>query len=98
MKQKERHHLKENELAHGISAASATLAGKKTPILAAAVIVGVVVVGAVGYAVVRQQSSAKQAEMLSAAMTIVATRIATAPRAFWRGAASQAGAAPPPGS
>ena len=71
MKQKERHHLKENELAHGLSAASATLAGKKTPILAAAVIIGVVVVGAVGYGVVRQQSSAKQAEMLSAAMTIV---------------------------
>ena len=71
MKQKERHHLKENELAHGLSAASATLAGKKTPILAAAVIVGVVVVGAVGYAVVRQQASAKRAEMLSAAMTIV---------------------------
>ena len=71
MKQKERHHLKENELAHGISTASASLAGKKTPILAAAVVIGVVVVGAVGYAVVRKQSAATQAEMLSAAMTIV---------------------------
>ena len=71
MKHKERQHLKENELAHGISSASHALAGKKTPILAAAVVIGVVVVGAVGYAVVRKQSAATQAEMLSAAMTIV---------------------------
>ena len=58
MKHKERQHLKENELAHGISSASHALAGKKTPILAAAVVIGVVVVGAVGYAVVRKQSAA----------------------------------------
>lgn len=71
MKQKERHHLKENDLAHGLSSASHAMAGNRATIVTAAAVLGVVVLALAGYLVVRQQSAATRAGMLAAAMTIL---------------------------
>jgi len=70
MKHTERQHLKENELAHGLSTAGDMLARGKSTILPVAIVVAVVLIGGIGYAVVRDQRAGAQAEMLAAAMTI----------------------------
>jgi len=71
MKHTERQHLKENELAHGLATAGDVLARAKATILPIAIVVAVVLVGGIGYAVVRDQRAGAQAEMLAAAMTIL---------------------------
>ena len=62
MKHTERQHLKENELAHSLASASHLLGRRKSTIVTTSVVVGVVLVGAIGYAVITQQSAAARAE------------------------------------
>lgn len=70
MKHTERQHLKDNELAHGLAAARETLQRRESTVVPGGVVVAVVLVGLIGYLVVRDQRAAAQAEMLSAALTV----------------------------
>ncbi|MGE3579510.1 MAG: tol-pal system YbgF family protein [Vicinamibacterales bacterium] len=71
MKHTERQHLKENELAQSLAAAGGVFARSKSTVVTVASVIGVVLIGTVGYAVIRDQRAGAQAEMLSAAMTIL---------------------------
>jgi len=71
MKHTERQHLKENELAHGLAAAGGAFARSKSTVITIVAVVGVVLLGTIGYVVIRDQRAGAQAELLSAAMTIL---------------------------
>ena len=75
MKRKERHHLKENELAHSIENARDFLETRPRQI--AGVVVGVVVValGIIGFVVYRQQTQSRGSELLAQAMVALNARV-----------------------
>ncbi len=75
MKRKERHHLKENELAHSIESARDFLETRQRQI--AGVVVGVVVValGIIGFVVYRQQTQSRGSELLAQAMVALNARV-----------------------
>ena len=75
MKRKERHHLKENELAHSIESARDFLETRQRQI--AGVVVGVVIValGIIGFVVYRQQTQSRGSELLAQAMVALNARV-----------------------
>ena len=75
MKRKERHHLKENELAHSIESARDFLETRQRQL--AGVVVGVVVValGIIGFVVYRQQTQSRGSELLAQAMVALNARV-----------------------
>lgn len=75
MKRKERHHLKENELAHSIESARDFIETRQRQI--AGVVVGVVVValGILGFVVYRQQTQSRGSELLAQAMVALNARV-----------------------
>jgi TolA-binding protein len=78
MKRKERHHLKENELAHSIESARDFLETRQRQITGA--VVGVVVVAAVviGFVVYRQQTQSRGSDLLAEAMVALNARVVPA--------------------
>ena len=75
MKRKERHHLKENELAHSIETAREFLETKQRPIAGVAVGIVVVVLAVVGFVVYRQQTQSRGSELLAQAMVALNARV-----------------------
>jgi tetratricopeptide (TPR) repeat protein len=75
MKRKERHHLKENELAHSIETAREFLVTRQRVLAGAAV--GIVVVGlaVIGFIVYRQQTQSRGSELLAQAMVTLNARV-----------------------
>lgn len=71
MKQKHRHELKENELAHTVAAARRFTADRSKPIALIAIGVAVVAVVALGVAIFRYQASSKANAALAAAMVVL---------------------------
>jgi len=75
MKRQERHHLKENELAHSIAAAREYIAprGKQVGVIAAAL--GLLVVVGLGFLLIRQQSRGRADEALAGALVAYNARV-----------------------
>ena len=70
MKQKERRHLKENEIAHSITAARDFL-GTRRPSTAYLVVAVIVAVAVLGFVIVRQQTNSRAHDLLAEAMVVV---------------------------
>jgi TolA-binding protein len=94
MKRTERHRLKENEVASTVARVREAYESYRTPILAVAVGVAVVVVGVAGFIAYRSQTSSRSSELLADAMTIEQTRVAPAPVPGAAPAPAPAGAFP----
>ena len=75
MKRKERHHLKENELAHSIESARDFLETRQRQIAGAVVGVVVVALGIIGFVVYRQQTQSRGSELLAQAMVALNARV-----------------------
>ena len=75
MKRKERHHLKENELAHSIENARDFLETRQRQIAGVIVGVVVVVIAVVGFVVYRQQTQSRGSELLAEAMVALNARV-----------------------
>ena len=75
MKRKERHHLKENELAHTIESAREFLETRQRQIAGVAVGIVVVVVAIIGFVVYRQQTQSRGSELLAEAMVALNARV-----------------------
>jgi tetratricopeptide (TPR) repeat protein len=75
MKRKERHHLKENELAHTIETAREFYEARQRQIAAVAVGVVVVVLAVIGFMVYRQQMQSRGSELLAEAMVALNARV-----------------------
>ncbi|HLG59375.1 MAG TPA: tetratricopeptide repeat protein [Vicinamibacterales bacterium] len=78
MKRKERHHLKENELAHSIETARDFLETRQRQITGIAIGLVVVVLGVVAYTVYRQQTQSRGSELLAEAMVALNVRVVPA--------------------
>jgi hypothetical protein len=79
MKRTERHRLKENEVWSTVNRAKEIWDRYRTPILAVAIGILVVVVGVAGFIMRRSQADSQAREMLADAMTIEQTKVAPAP-------------------
>jgi len=75
MKRKERHHLKENELAHSIESARDFLETRQRQIAGVVVGVVIVVLAGVGFMVYRQQTQSRGSELLAQAMVALNARV-----------------------
>ena len=75
MKRKERHHLKENELAHSIETAREFLEGRQRQISGAVVALVVVVLAVIGFMVFRSQTQSRGSELLADAMVALNARV-----------------------
>jgi len=75
MKRKERHHLKENELAHTIETAREFLETRQRQIAGAAVGLVVVALAVVGFMFYRQQTQSRGSELLAEAMVAMNARV-----------------------
>ena len=75
MKRKERHHLKENELAHSIESARDFLETRQRQIAGVVVGVVVIVLAVVGFMVYRQQTQSRGSELLAQAMVALNARV-----------------------
>jgi tetratricopeptide (TPR) repeat protein len=75
MKRKERHHLKENELAHSIESARDFLETRQRQITGVVVGVVVVALGIIGFVVYRQQTQSRGSELLAQAMVALNARV-----------------------
>src|SRR5438045_559260 len=71
MKQKERRHLKENELAHSLAVASEFLGARRRQVTRMATALGLAVLVVVGVIVIRQRTSARGEDLLAQAMVVV---------------------------
>src|SRR6266446_3557702 len=72
MKQKERHRLKENELAHSIAAARDFVGGPRRKQITGMLVVVVLIVAVVaGIFIIQQRTSARGKDLLADAMVIV---------------------------
>jgi TolA-binding protein len=100
MKRSERHHLKENELAHSLDRAREQFEAHKNRIVGIGVLVTVVVVVAAGYVWYRQRVEGASRTMLATAMAIHQAQVVppTPPPAPGQPAPATAPAPPPPGS
>ena len=75
MKRKERHHLKENELAHSIESARDFIETRQRQITGVVVGVVVVALGIIGFVVYRQQTQSRGSELLAQAMVALNARV-----------------------
>lgn len=75
MKRKERHHLKENELAHSIESARDFLETRQRQLVGVVVGVVVVALGIIGFVVYRQQTQSRGSELLAQAMVALNARV-----------------------
>jgi TolA-binding protein len=75
MKAKERHHLKENELAHSLAAAREFIEPRTKQISLAAFVIFLLAIVAVGITVVRQRTQAKAHAMLADAMVVLDAQV-----------------------
>ena len=75
MKRKERHHLKENELAHSIESARDFLETRQRQIAGVVVGVVIIVLAGVGFMVYRQQTQSRGSELLAQAMVALNARV-----------------------
>jgi tetratricopeptide (TPR) repeat protein len=75
MKRKERHHLKENELAHSIESAREFLETRQRQLAGVAIGVVVVAVAVIGFMVYRQQTQSRGSELLAEAMVALNARV-----------------------
>lgn len=75
MKRKERHHLKENELAHSIESARDFLETRQRQIAGVAIGVVVIVLAGVGFMLYRQQAQSRGSELLAQAMVALNARV-----------------------
>ena len=75
MKRKERHHLKENELAHRIESAREFLETRQRQIAGAVVGLVVVALAVIGFMVYRQQTQSRGSELLAEAMVALNARV-----------------------
>ena len=78
MKRKERHHLKENELAHTIAAARAALEARKRQLTAGLIALIVIAAVAAGIVVWRRQDDARAERLLADAMVAFNARVVPA--------------------
>ena len=78
MKRKERHHLKENELAHSIETAREFLETRRRHIASVVIGLVVVVLGVIGYTVYRQQTESRGSGLLAEAMVALNARVVPA--------------------
>jgi len=75
MKRTERHHLKENELAHSIAAARDYVEPRRRQIGLAALVVFLLAVVALGIMVIRQRTTARAHDMLAEAMVVLDAQV-----------------------
>ncbi len=75
MKRKERHHLKENELAHSIESARDFLETRQRQIAGVVVGVVIIVLAGIGFMVYRQQTQSRGSELLAQAMVALNARV-----------------------
>jgi predicted negative regulator of RcsB-dependent stress response len=82
MKRSERHHLKENELAHSVARAREVLEQQRRPIFGTVAVAVVLAAVVGGFAIWRQQTNARASAMLAEAMVVSdAQVVAPAPAA-----------------
>jgi tetratricopeptide (TPR) repeat protein len=75
MRAKERHHLKENELAHRIGAAREYLEPRRKQFGLAGVVIVLVAIAVIGVFVMRRQTHARADEMLADAMVVLDAQV-----------------------
>lgn len=75
MKARERHHLKENELAHSIAAAREYLQPRRKQFGLAAFVIFLVAIGIVGMLVMRQRTQAAAQRLLAEAMVVLEAEV-----------------------
>ena len=75
MKRKERHHLKENELAHSIESARDFLETRQRQLAGVVVGVVIIVLAGVGFMLYRQQTQSRGSELLAQAMVALNARV-----------------------
>lgn len=75
MKAKQRHHLKENELAHSLAAAREFIEPRRRQLTLAGFILFLVAIVAVGFFVIRQRTQARAHELLAAAMVVLDAQV-----------------------
>jgi TolA-binding protein len=75
MRAKERHHLKENELAHRIGAARDYLEPRRKQFGLAGVVIVLVAIAVIGVIVMRQRTQARAAAMLAEAMVVLDAQV-----------------------
>ena len=75
MKRKERHHLKENELAHSIESAREFLEGRQRQLTGAVVALVVVAVAVIGFMIFRSQTQSRGSDLLADAMVALNARV-----------------------
>jgi tetratricopeptide (TPR) repeat protein len=68
MKQKERHHLKENELAQSLAAATQVFAARRRQITGMLIVLGLVLVVVAGVFIIRQRTASRSQDLLAQAM------------------------------
>jgi tetratricopeptide (TPR) repeat protein len=75
MKARERHHLKENELAHSLSAARDFLEPRKKQFGLAAFVIFLIVVAVAGIFILRQRTQASSERLLAEAMVVLDAQV-----------------------
>lgn len=78
MKRKERHHLKENELAQSIIAARELIEARKGQLTTALVVILIIAAGVAGITAWRQQTDARAQQLLADAMIALNARVVPA--------------------
>lgn len=75
MKRTERHHLKENELQRFAKQARETMDSRRREVMAAAIVIGVIAVAAIGYFAWRQQVEGRAHALLAEALAVEEARV-----------------------
>ena len=75
MKRKERHRLKENELAHTIGVAREYLEPRKRQVGVAAIVLFLIAVAIVGIAIMRERTQARAYDLLAEAMVVLDAQV-----------------------
>ena len=79
MKRTERHHLKENELAHTLASAREYIEPRRKQIGLAAFVVFLIVVAIAGIFVMRQRTAGRAHDMLAEAMVVLDAQVIPKP-------------------
>jgi tetratricopeptide (TPR) repeat protein len=75
MKRRERHHLKENELAHTLASAREYMEPRRKQISLAAFVIFLIAVAVIGIVVMRQRTQARAYDLLAEAMVVLEAEV-----------------------